>query len=423
MNPNQQIEMRKVETLIPYARNARTHSDQQVAQIAASIKEFGFNNPILIRDDLTVIAGHGRLAAATKLGLTEVPTICLSHLTPTQVKAYIIADNKLAINAGWDEEMLALEVQELELEGFDVSLAGFDTDDVSKLLAQSTPNGLTDEDDVPEVPEEPKTKLGDVWLLGNHRVMCGDSTSTDELCKLMNGSYAEICFTSPPYNAGSLNIKGQNGTKEKYNSFNDNQTEDEYFDFLCKNINAISIYSNETFYNIGLVENNKRVIIKLINHYVKQFKDIIYWNKKSVAPHIQPGIINNKVEFIICFGQNNKRKFDNPQFGQGTYFNVIEGNNASQNEFSKIHKAVFPLYLPENIVNNFCSKGKIVLDTFGGTGTTLIACEKNGRINRSMELDPRYVDVIVKRWQDFTGKVATLESNGSAFPIPPKQTK
>jgi DNA modification methylase len=302
-------------------------------------------------------------------------------------------------------------------------LAGFDTDEIGKLLAQSTPEGLTDEDESPEVTEESVSKLGDVWLLGKHRVMCGDSTSTDEMCKLMNGSFAEICFTSPPYNAGSLNIKGQSGTQEKYNSFDDNKTEDEYFDFLCSNLNAISTYSNETFYNIGLVEKNKRVIIRIMNHYISQFKDIIYWNKTSVAPHIQEGIINNKVEFILCFGQNGKRKFENAQFNQGTYFNVIDGNNAGSNEYSKIHKATFPLYLPENIVSNFCNRGKIVLDTFGGTGTTLIACEKLGRINRSMELDPKYVDVIVKRWQNFTGKVATLESDGSAFPIPPNPTQ
>lgn len=409
-----QVKLTKVSGLIPYARNARTHSDDQVKQIAASIREFGFNNPILIRDDLTVIAGHGRLAAAKVLGLEDVPTISLSHLSPTQVRAYVLADNKLAMNAGWDDEMLALELQELEMEGFDVELTGFDEVEIAGLLADKTEEGLTDDDDVPEVPIEPTTKMGDVWLMGKHRVMCGDSTSIDDVNKLMDGGRSIICFTSPPYNAGSMNINGNVGTSAKYNTFNDNQSESEYFDFIVSNLNCIMSFTDECFYNIGLVENNKRVIIDVMFNYKDKFKDIIYWKKSSVAPHIQPGVINNLVEFILCFG-NGKRKFENAQFSQGTYFNVIEGVNASGNEFAKIHKATFPIYLPKHIIENFCPKGFIVLDTFGGTGTTLIACEKTGRINRSMELDPKYCDVIVNRWQDFTGKKATLESNGKTF--------
>jgi DNA modification methylase len=396
-----------VNKLIPYAKNSRTHSPEQVGQIAASIKEFGFRNPILV-DGVGIIAGHGRLLAAQKLGLDKVPTIDCSDMTESQKKAYIIADNKLAMNAGWDNSMLTIELQDLEDEGFDLSLTGFDDKELDALLnvIEGT-DGLTDENAVPETPIEPKTKLGDIYILGNHRLMCGDSTNIDAVEKLMDGQKADICFTSPPYNAGSLDIKGNARTQKKYNSFDDNQTEDEYRDFVISNLNCIFSVCNEVLYNIGLVEGNKRVIVDVLAHYREQFKDIIYWKKNNVAPHIQGGVINNLVEFILCFGDG-KRKFQNAQFTQGSYYNVIEGSSAAGNEFSKIHKATFPTYLPENIIQNFCPLKGSVLDTFGGTGTTMIAAEKLNRTSYLMELDPKYCDVIVKRWEDFTGKQAVL---------------
>jgi len=318
-----------VNKLIPYAKNSRTHSAEQVAQIAASIKEFGFRNPILV-DGVGVIAGHGRLMAAQKLGLDKVPTIDCSDMTESQKKAYIIADNKLALNAGWDTAMLSIEMKDLEDEGFDLALLGFDDKELNALLEPEVTEGLTDEDAVPETPIEPKTKLGDIYILGNHRLMCGDSTSIDDVEKLMDGNKADICFTSPPYNAGSLDIKGNARTQKKYNSFDDNQTEDEYKDFVISNLNCIFSVCNEVLYNIGLVEGNKRVIVDVLAHYREQFKDIIYWKKNNVAPHIQGGVINNLVEFILCFGDG-KRKFQNAQFTQGSYYNVIEGSSAAGN--------------------------------------------------------------------------------------------
>jgi len=401
-----QIKEVEVSALIPYAKNSRTHSPEQVGQIAASIKEFGFRNPILV-DGVGIIAGHGRLLAAQKLGLEKVPTLDCSDMTESQKKAYIIADNKLALNAGWDTTMLTVEMKDLEDEGFDLKLLGFDDKELNALLQPDIVDGLTDEDAIPDVPEEPKTKLGDIYILENHRLMCGDSTSIDDIEKLMDGNKADICFTSPPYNAGSLDIKGNARTQKKYNSFDDNQTEDEYKDFVISNLNCIFSVCNEVLYNIGLVEGNKRVIVDVLAHYREQFKDIIYWKKNNVAPHIQGGVINNLVEFILCFGDG-KRKFQNAQFTQGSYYNVIEGSSAAGNEFSKIHKATFPTYLPENIIQNFCPLKGSILDTFGGTGTTMIAAEKLNRKSYLMELDPKYCDVIVKRWEDFTGKKAVL---------------
>jgi DNA modification methylase len=402
-----QIVQRKIEDLIPYVKNSRTHSEDQIAQIAASIKEFGWTNPVLIDGDNGIIAGHGRVMAARKLKYKQVPTIELKDLTETQKKAYIIADNRLALNAGWDNEMLTIELNDLLADGFALDILGFDPKELSALLEPEVVEGLTDEDAVPDVPDEPVTKMGDIYQLGNHRLMCGDSTSIDVVDKLMDGQKADICFTSPPYNAGSLNIKGNARTQKKYNSFDDNQTEDEYKDFVISNLNCIFSVCNEVLYNIGLVEGNKRVIVDVLAHYREQFKDIIYWKKNNVAPHIQGGVINNLVEFILCFGDG-KRKFQNAQFTQGSYYNVIEGSSAAGNEFSKIHKATFPTYLPENIIQNFCPVKGSILDTFGGTGTTMIAAEKLSRKSYLMELDPKYCDVIVKRWENFTGKKAVL---------------
>jgi len=406
------IELRQVTELIPYINNARTHSDEQIAQISASIKEFGWTNPILIDGENGIIAGHGRVAAARKLGMTEVPAIQLDGLSVTQKKALILADNKLALNAGWDDVLVAIELADLKEMDFDITLTGFSLDEFDALQPEQI--GMTDEDAVPDVPDEPITKLGDVWLLGQHRLMCGDSTSIDAVERLMDNQKANICFTSPPYNAGSLNVKGNERTGKKYNSFDDNQTENEFFNFLLENLSCMKMVADEIFYNIGLVQNNKKTIFKIVNEFGDCFKDVIYWKKKNVAPHIQKGIINNLVEFILCFGDG-KRKFLNPQFGQGSYYNVIEGVSASGNEFSKVHKATFPVYLPENIITNFTGRNAIVIDCFGGTGTTLIACEKLNRLCRIMELDPKYCDVIVKRWQEFTGKEATLESTKETF--------
>ena len=214
-----QITEVKVEALIPYAKNSRTHDDAQVAQIAASIKEFGWTNPILVDGDKGIIAGHGRLMAARKLGMTQVPVIELKGMTEAQKKAYVIADNKLAMNAGWDNEFLTLELKDLEDEGFDFSLTGFDDKELDALLnvIEGT-DGLTDEDAVPDVPEEPKTKLGDIYILGNHRLMCGDSTSIDAVDKLMDGQKADMVFTDPPYGVdyqGGHNQKKRKGIENQ----------------------------------------------------------------------------------------------------------------------------------------------------------------------------------------------------------------
>ena len=238
-----QITQRNVTDLIPYARNSRTHSDEQVAQIAASIKEFGWTNPILVDSDGSIIAGHGRLLAARKLGYDEVPTIELGHLTPAQKKAYVIADNQLALNAGWDTDLLMLELQELKDCDFDLDLLGFDPKELDKLLEPEQVEGLTDEDAVPDAPDEPKTRLGDIYLLGNHRLMCGDSTSIDAVEKLMDGKKVDIVFTDPPYNVA---FNGRSGKHDVIK--NDNLPENDFKNFIAEVCNTIKVLNPKAYY-------------------------------------------------------------------------------------------------------------------------------------------------------------------------------
>jgi DNA modification methylase len=381
-----------------------------VDAVAASLDRFGQRKPIVVRkDDGTIIAGNHTWQAAKKLGWAEIAVAYVGDDDVT-AQAYALADNRTAELGSYDEQALKDLIDKVAAVDPElVRISGWSDEAVQELLDKieaAQPKELN-EDVIPEVPEVPVAKPGDIWQLGNHRLMCGDSTDLEVVEKLMDGKRADICFTSPPYNAGSLNVKNQSRTNKKYNSFNDNQSEVDYGHFIKSNLKCIFAVSDEILYNIGLVEGNKRVIVDILTEFRNEFKDIIYWKKSNAAPHIQPGIINNLVEFIICFGDG-KRRFKNAQFSQGTYWNVIEGANASENEYANIHKATFPQYLPENIIANFCPSNGVVLDTFGGVGTTLIAAEKLERNAYLMELDPKYCDVIVTRWENLTGKKAVL---------------
>lgn len=258
-------------------------------------------------------------------------------------------------------------------------------------------------DKADELRQKWGVSLGQVWQLGEHRLACGDCTDRAVVEAVMGGARAVITFTSPPYNVGSLNILGNVGTLPKYKNDTDKKSHTEYLELLLGFTDLALSICDEVFMNIGLVEGNKRAIISYLMHYIEVFKDFIYWKKYTVAPHIQKGVINNLVEFVICLGDGN-RKFKNAQFGQGTYWNVIEGPNASGNEYAQIHKATFPLYFPAEIINNFSPSGVIVYDPFLGSGTTLIACENLNRRCRAIELDPGYCAVAIQRWADLTGQ-------------------
>jgi DNA modification methylase len=395
------IEWLETKGLIPYAKNSRTHSEAQVAQIAGSIKEFGFNNPVLIDEDNGIIAGHGRVMAAQKLGLQAVPCIRLAHLSDTQRKAYVIADNRLALNAGWDDQMLTVELQELDSESFDLSLLGFEADELNALLNPiKETEGLTDEDEVPEVPEEPKTKPGDIYKLGRHRLMCGDSTSIDAVEKLMPET-ANMIFTDPPYLmdfTGGIHADGSKSFNAKHGAIkNDKMSEQEGNDFLDAINSIIKIKVDGafyiTFYRLG------------IGKYYASFdrsglkcRSLIIWDKGN---HTLSNSDYMSMYEPMFYGWVNNHKF----YGGKNGMDIWRIKRTAKND---LHPTMKPVELIEKAILDGSQINGIVLDLFGGSGSTLIAAEKNGRVARLMELDPKYCDVIVKRWEDFTGQKAEL---------------
>jgi DNA modification methylase len=406
-----EIQYKATEDLIPYARNSRTHSAEQVAQIAASIREFGWTNPILIDGENGIIAGHGRVLAAHKLGETQVPTIELSHMSDTQKRAYIIADNKLALNAGWDNEMLALEIDDLKDAGFDLELTGFTLDEIDALNPEVIV-GLTDEDAVPEVQAEPISKLGDVWLLGKHRVMCGDSTSIDAVEKLMGGQKADMVFTSPPYNAdakaGQGDIfNGKKSVKLYSNGYSDKLPSSDYVDFAASVLEVcFAVTDGFIFWNVSYNAKSRFEYIQQISGRLPYLVEQICWKKNSTIPF--KGSLMRDWEPVFLFSTNKQ-----PVAVKEVTSNFWQiSNTGAQTEN---HKACFPVALPEKGISIVANNTGLVFDPFGGSGSTLIACEKTGRYACLMELDLKYVDVIVRRWQDFTGKQATHAATGATF--------
>jgi DNA modification methylase len=412
-------ELVDIEKLTPFQGKLKTLDDKNFNKLRKSIVEEGFSFTVHVwQNDKTIyiIDGHQRVSVLTQMrkqGIKVPPISCafVSAETYRDAKKLVL----LAISQyGKIQKDGFLEF----VDGEDFDFGDYDfpdlTFDISSLFENQ--KGEFDESKEDDIPDEApaRVKIGEIWQLGDHRLMCGDSTKKDDVNKLMNGCKADICFTSPPYNAGSMEIAGNTRTGKKYKTFDDNQTEAEFFKFLMNNLNCMLDVCEEIFYNIGMVEKNKRTIVDVLAALRDNFKDVIYWNKTNPAPHIQPGIINNKVEFILCFGQSNcgNRKFSNAQFSQGTYWNVIDGNNASGNAYSSVHKATFPVYLPENIIKNFCPPKGTVVDCFCGTGSTIVAAEKLGRSGLGMELDPHYCDIIIERWEKLTGKKAERVSDG-----------
>lgn len=397
MKGAEKIEVIGIEKLIPYAKNSRTHSDEQVAQIAASIKEFGFNNPVLVDKDDVIIAGHGRVMAARKCGLIEIPCIRLEHLTETQRKAYVIADNRLALNAGWDNELLTIELNELLADDFALDILGFDSDELKALLDPVTPTeGLTDEDAVPETPEEPKTKPGDIYRLGRHRLMCGDSTSIDALEKLCDGQLVDMWLTDPPYN-----VAYEGKTKDALTIKNDSMGDDQFRQFLRDSYTAADMVMKPgaVFYiwHADSEGYNFRGAAKDAGWTVRQ---CLIWKKSTMVMGRQD--YHWKHEPCLYGWKDGAGHLWAADRKQTT---ILEFDKPSRNGE---HPTMKPVGLFEYQMLNNTKGGDIVLDSFGGSGTTLIAAEKNGRFARIMELDPKYCDVIVKRWEDFTGQKAEL---------------
>lgn len=427
-----------VADLIPYARNSRTHSDAQVAKIAASIREFGFLNPVIVDGQNGIVAGHGRVLAAQKLGLATLPVIEAAHLTDAQKRAYVIADNRLALDAGWDSEMLKVELTDLHADGFNLELTGFNLDEIAAFLVDAT-EGLTDPDAVPDVPVDPVSRLGDVWVLGRHRLMCGDSTSVDAVAKLMDGQKADLCFTSPPY-AQQRDYKA---------AISD-------WDALMNGVFSIVPVKDgaQVLVNLGLVHEKGRV-----NAYWDAWLDYMdqcgwplfgwyVWDKGFGMPGNWNGRLAPAHEFIFHFSKGgnkpaNKWVDKKPEYikewASGNQFRQKDGSTKAATspkasmQPTKIadsvirvtpqmarnidtsHPAMFPVALCDAMYKSYAKAGDWMFEPFSGSGTSIIACEGMGMNCAAMELAPEYTDVAVKRWQDFTGQQATLEGDGRTF--------
>jgi DNA modification methylase len=406
-----QVERWPVERLIPYARNARTHSESQVAQVAASIAEFGFVNPILVGPDGVIIAGHARLLAARKLRLTEVPVLVLGHLTETQRRALVLADNRLALDAGWDEEMLKVELESLREDGFDLDIVGFTDEEIEDLLRdpEQVVEGNTDEDTAPELPETAVTVPGDVWVLGEHRVLCGDSTQMEAVEKVLAGGLADMVFTDPPYNVNygatmKDKLRGQKGKKPRKIA-NDNLGADfeQFLRDACVNMLAVTKGAIYICMSSSELHTLHRVFTEAGGHW----STFVIWAKNT-----------------FTMGRSDyQRQYEPVLYGwkEGTDHFWCGARDQGDVWFIKkpvandLHPTMKPVELVDRALRNSSKSRDTVLDPFGGSGSTLIACERSGRQARLIEMEPKYCDVIIRRWQEYSGKQAVLESDGRAF--------
>jgi DNA modification methylase len=432
-NPADQVEQWPIDKLVPYAKNSRTHSEEQISQIAASIKEWGFTTAVLVDETGSIIAGHGRVMAARKLGMASLPVMVAAGWTDAQKRAYVIADNKLALNAGWDNELLALELGELGEMGFDVSLTGFDQSEIDALTKLEDAEQIEyqgDPDDVPEIQENNTSVPGDVWILGNHRLMCGDSTSIDAVEKLMDGKLADLVWTDPPYNVA---VDGKAGK-----IMNDDMGASEFRDFL-RSVYACyyAVMRAGAVIYVAHGESERAAFSDCLIEAGLKMSQVLIWVKQSATLSRQD--FNWQHEPIIYGWKEGAGHYFCGDFTLTTVIDddidlksmkkeqLIELVNEMRNKASgtiirhnrptksDLHPTMKPVALVERMIEWSSHPGEIVLDLFGGSGSTLIAAQKANRHARLMELDPKFCDVIVKRWQEFTGKQAVHAETGQPF--------
>lgn len=400
--PADHVTRRPVAELVPYARNARTHSPEQVAQIAASIREWGWTTPVLVDEGGTLIAGHGRVMAARQLGIAEIPVMVATGWTDAQKRAYVLADNKLALNAGWDTELLKVELGELQAEGFDLELTGFSGDEIGKLMAETT-EGLTDPDEVPEAPAEPVAVPGDVWLLGKHRIVCGDSTDALAVEKALNGVKPHLMVTDPPYGVEydpewreRAGLNGPQAAKGKV--LNDDKADWR---------EAWALFPGDVAYVwhaglfAGVVGDSLAASGFILRSQIIWAKSVMVMSRGDYHWQHEP-----------CWYAVRKGKKGHYDGGrkQTTLWQIEKPRKSETG-----HGTQKPVECMKRPIENNSSPGQAVYEPFSGSGTTIIAAEMTGRACHAVELNPAYVDVAIKRWQDFTGQAATLEGDGRTF--------
>ena len=430
INPADKVERWSIDKLVPYARNSRTHSDEQVAQIAASIKEWGWTTPVLVDEQGSIIAGHGRTLAAQRLKMTEIPVMVASGWSDAKKRAYIIADNKLALNAGWDESMLALELGEISDLGFDITLTGFGKDELASIMAPEPTEGLTDEDEIPSVQDQPQSQRGDVWIMGEHRLMCGDSTLADDLAKLMDGEKADLVWTDPPYNVAidgkAGKIMNDDMSDGEFRKFLD-AVYDRYFENMrdgaviyVAHADSERVAFTDCFKKAGLKVSQILIWVKQSGTLSRQdfnwkHEPIIYgWKEGAGHYFCKDFTLTTVIDDDLDI---DKMKKDDmvamlKQIKEQMPTTTVRHDRPTK---SDLHPTMKPVGLVQRMIEWSSMDGYLVLDLFGGSGSTMIACQKSNRRSRLMELDPKFVDVIVKRWQDFTGKIATHAETGKPF--------
>ncbi|CAB4152201.1 COG0863 DNA modification methylase [uncultured Caudovirales phage] len=387
--------------LVKYKANSRTHSDEQIAKIVRSINEFGFTNPLLIDENNCIIAGHGRLAAAQVAGIDELPCIVLSGLSDEQKAALVIADNKIALDAGWDREILLGQFEFLKGFDYDLTLTGFDLEELSEIFPDELPDAFCGEDDLP-LAVETQTQLGDLWLLGDHRLLCGDSTVATDVERLMNGNKADVVFTDPPYNVAS---DSKNFASDCSKAMNDlsNAEWDKDFDIKPALLNAINSSQDSATYYVW----SSHFLIADIWDILKEYCDFygyLVWSKPNPMPSLSKRHPTWNTELCAYGTRGTKRKVNFPKSGHFlSCREVVKKSDGS-------HPTQKPIELIEPLVEFSSTKGQLVLDLFGGSGSTLIACEKLKRKCFMMELSPEYCDVIIKRYENYSGKKAIREA-------------
>jgi DNA modification methylase len=403
----ERIERWPIEKLRPYERNPRTHSDEQVDQIAASMVEFGWTNPVLVDEQGGILAGHGRLLAARKLELTEVPVIRFEHLSEAQKRAYILADNQIALQAGWDDALLAEELAWLRDERFDLDLVGFDATELERLLAIADGEAASDEaeDEVPEPPEDPVSKPGDLWILGNHRLLCGDATVLTDVERVLGGQLADMTFCDPPYNVDYANSPKDKLRGKHRPILNDNLGGgfEAFLYDAC--VNMLSVTKGACY--ICMSSSELDSLQRAFRAAGGKWSTFVIWAKNTFT--LGRADYQRQYEPIL-YGW--KEGSDHYWCGARDQGDVWFFDKPVKND---LHPTMKPVALVERAIRN-SSKGRdIVLDPFGGSGSTLIACEKTGRQARLIELDPKYVDTIILRWQEFSGGAAVLDADGRSY--------
>ena len=376
------IETADINTIKPYENNPRKLKDSAIDKVAMSLKEYGFRQPIVVDKDRIIVVGHTRYRASKKLGFKEVPITIADNLTPEQINAYRIADNRTAEESEWDSELLKMEIKDLEDKDFKLDLLGFNEDQLNDMLFEEK-QGLTDEDEVPEAPEEPISKLGDIWKLGNHRVMCGDSTFIDNIDLITKKEKIDMVFTDPPYNID------YQGVKDKRKIKNDKMDDESFVDFLTS-----SLLGCETMY-VCCSWQYAHLFREAMTKIARKPKAMIIWDKINPAQHLDKYFKQH--EIIYYYGD-----FGGQKTLRGDVWNLKRKKNT-------LHPTMKPVELITMALEDQKDK-KTVYDGFLGSGSTIIACEKMDRICYGMELDPKYCDVIIKRWENFTGKKAELEN-------------